>query len=45
MYISDAKFKDYRSNISGDIRDLVINLFSCTVYYVINFPICIIQKR
>ena len=45
MYISGAKFEGYCSNIPRDILDSVFYHFSCTVYYVITFLICIIQKR
>ena len=45
MYISGAKFEDYRSNISRDILDSVFYHFSCAVYHVITFLICMIQKR
>ena len=38
LYISGAKFEDYCSNISGDI-------LNGTIYDVITFLICIIQKR
>ena len=44
MYISGAKFEDYRSNISKDIVDSVFYHFSCTVYDVITLLICIIQR-
>ena len=46
MYISDAKFEDHCSNISGDILDSVFYRFSGpgTIYEVITFLICIVQK-
>ena len=44
MYISSAKFEERCSNISGDIFDLSVVLFSGTTYDVITFLICIIQK-
>ena len=45
MYISGAKFEDHCSNISGDILNSVFYRFSGTIYDVITFLICIIQKR
>ena len=45
MYISGAKFEDHCSNISGDILNSVFYHFSRTIYDVITFLICIIQKR
>ena len=45
IYSSGAKFEDYCSNISRDILQSVFYHFSCIVYYVIHFLICIIQKR
>ena len=45
MYISGAKFEDPCSNISGDILNSVFYRFSGTIYDVITFLICIIQKR
>ena len=45
MYISSAKFEDHSSNISGDIPNSVFYRFSGTIYDVITFLICIIQKR
>ena len=45
MYISGAKFEDHCSNISGDILNSVFYPFSGTIYDVIAFLICIIQKR
>ena len=45
MNISGAKFEDHCSNISGDILNSVFYRFSGTIYEVIAFLICIIQKR
>ena len=45
MYSSGAKFEDHWSNISGDILNSVFYRFSGTIYDVITFAICIIQKR
>ena len=45
MYISGAKFEDHRFNISGAILNSVFYRFSGTIYDVISFLICIIQKR
>ena len=45
MYSSGAKFEDHCSNISGDILNSVFYRFSGTIYDVITFLICIIQKR
>ena len=45
MYSSGAKFEDHCSNISGDILNSVFYRFSETIYDVITFLICIIQKR
>ena len=45
MYISGAKFEEHRCNISRDILDSVFYCFSGTIYYVITFLICIIQKH
>ena len=45
MYNSAAKFDEHCSNISGDILDLVFNCLSETIYDVIIYLICIIQKR
>ena len=44
-YISGAKFEDHCSNISGDILNSVFYRFSGTIYDVITFLICIMQKR
>ena len=45
IYISGAKFEEHCSNISGDINDSVFYFSSETIYDVITFLICIIQKR
>ena len=45
MYIFGAKFEEHSSNISRDIVDWVLYWFSGTIYDVITFLICIIQKR
>ena len=45
MQISGAKFEEYCSNISRDIVDWVLYCCSGTIYDVIAFLICIIQKR
>ena len=45
MYISGAKFEDHGSNSSGDILNSVFYRFSGSIYDVITFLICIIQKR
>ena len=45
MYISGAKFEDHCSSISGDILNSAFYRFSGTIYDVITFLICIIQKR
>ena len=44
MYISGAKFDDC-SKMSGDILNSVFYRFSGTIYDVITFLICIMQKR
>ena len=44
MYISGAKFEERCSNISGDILDSVFYCSSETIYDIITFLICIIQK-
>ena len=44
MYISGAKFDEHCFNISGDILNSVFYRFSGTIYEVITFLICIIQK-
>ena len=45
MHISDDKFEEHCSNISRDIVDWVLYCFSETIYDVMTFLICIIQKR
>ena len=45
MYISGAKFEEHCSNISRDILPSVFYCSSGTIYDVITFLICIIQKR
>ena len=45
MYISGTKFEEHCFNISRDIVDWVLYFFSGTIYDVITFLICIIQKR
>ena len=45
MYISCAKLEEHCSNISGDILDSVFYCSIGTIYGVITFLICIIQKR
>ena len=45
MYISGAKFEEHCCNISGDILNSVFHRFNRTIYDVITFLICIIQKR
>ena len=45
MHISDAKFGEHCFNVSRDIVDWVLYFFSGTIYDVITFLICIIQKR
>ena len=44
MYISGAKFEEHCSNVSGDIPDSLCNCLSETIYDIINFLICVIQK-
>ena len=44
MYISGAKFEDHCSSISGDILNSVFYHFSGTIYDVIYFLICIIER-
>jgi len=44
MDISGAKFEEHCSNISGDILDSVFYCLSETIYDVITFLICIIEK-
>ena len=45
MSITGAKFEDHCFNISADILDSVFYYLSGTIYDVIPFLICIIQKR
>ena len=45
MYISGAKFEEYCFNISGGILDSVFYCLSGTIFDVITFLICIVQKR
>ena len=45
MHISGAKFEEHCSNISRDIVNWVLYCFGGTIYDVITFLICIIQKR
>ena len=45
MHISGAKFEEHCSNMSKDIVDQVLYCFTGTIYDVIIFLICIIQKR
>ena len=45
MYFSGAKFEEHCSNISGDILDSVFHCLIVTIYEVITFLICIMQKR
>ena len=45
MYSSGAQFEDHCSNISVHILNSVFYRFSGTIYDVITFLICIIQKR
>ena len=45
MYSSGAKFEDHCSNIFVDIFNSVFYRFSGTIYDVITFLICLIQKR
>ena len=44
MYISGVEFEEHSSNISGDILGSMFNCVSGTIYDVITFLICIIQK-
>ena len=44
MYISGAKFEGHCFNNSGDILNSVFYRFSETIYDVITYLICIIQK-
>ena len=43
--ISGAKFEEHRYHMSRDIVDWVLCCFSGTIYDVLNFLICIMQKR
>ena len=45
MYISGAKFEEHCSYISRDILDSVFYCSSGTIYDIITFLFCIIQKR
>ena len=45
MHICGAKFEEHCSGIPGDIVDWVLYCFNETIYDVITFLICIIQKR
>ena len=45
LFVSGAKFEDYCFNISRNILDWVSYCFSGTIYDVITFLICIIQRR
>ena len=45
MHITGANFEEHCSNISRDIVNWVLYCFSGTIYDVITFFICIIQKR
>ena len=45
LFLSGAKFEEHCSNISRDIVDRVLYCFSGTIYDVITFLTCIIQKR
>ena len=45
MYGSGTKFEEHCSNICGDIFDSVFHCLSETIYDVIAFLICVIQKR
>ena len=45
MHISGAMFEEHCSNISRDIGDWALYCFSGTIFDVITFFICIIQKR
>ena len=45
MYIIGAKFEDQCFNISGDIFDSVFYYLCGTIYDIITFLICIMQKR
>ena len=45
MYIAGAKFEEHCFNISKVILNWVLCWFNGTIYNVITFLICIIQKR
>ena len=45
MYISGAKFEEHCSNIARGILDSVFYCSSGSIYDVITFLICIMQKR
>ena len=45
LWCTVAKFEDHCSNISVDILNSVFYRFSGTIYDVVTFLICIIQKR
>ena len=45
MHIAGAKFEEHYFNISRDTVEWVLYFFSGTIYDVITFLICIIQKR
>ena len=45
MYITGVKFEDHCFNISWDILDSVFCNLCETIYDVITFLICILQKR
>ena len=45
MHICGAKFEEHCSDIPGDIVDWVLYCFSGTIYDIVTFLICIIQKR
>ena len=45
MYITGAKFEDHCFNIPGDILDSAFYYLCGTIYDIITFLICIIQKR
>ena len=45
MHISGAKFEEHCSNVCRDIVDWMLYWFGGTIYDVITFLICIIQKR
>jgi len=45
MHICGATFGERCSDVPGDVLDLVLYCSGGTTYDVINFLICIIQKR